>query len=146
MEKSEVITTLNELAEISRDGEQGFLAAAEDVENPTLKAVFRTAAARCAEGARELESKIVSLGGEPSKSGSMTGAMHRAWTNLKAALASRSELAVLEEVERGEDAAKDAYQQAIAQPLPPEIRSMVQRQYQGVKENHDRVRSLRDAA
>ena len=72
--------------------------------------------------------------------------MHRAWTNLKAALTSRSEQAVLEEVERGEDAAKDAYQQAIGQPLPPEIRSMVQRQYQGVKENHDRVRSLRDAA
>jgi uncharacterized protein (TIGR02284 family) len=52
----------------------------------------------------------------------------------------------LEEVERGEDAAKDAYQHAIAQALPPEVRSMVQRQYQGVKENHDRVRSLRDAA
>lgn len=146
MDKTEVISTLNELAEISRDGEQGFLAAAEDVQNPTLKAVFRTAAARCAEGARELESKIVSLGGEPSRSGSMTGAMHRAWTNLRAALAGRSERAVLEEVERGEDAAKDAYQQAIAQPLPPEIRSIVHRQYQGVKENHDRVRSLRDAA
>lgn len=146
MEKSEVISTLNELAEISRDGEQGFLAAAEDVQNPTLKAVFRTAAARCAEGARELESKIVSLGGEPVAGGSMTGAMHRVWTNLKAAMTGRSERAVLEEVERGEDAAKDAYQHAIAQPLPPEIRSLVQRQYQGVKENHDRVRSLRDAA
>lgn len=146
MEKSEVISTLNELAEISRDGEQGFLAAAEDVQSPTLKAVFRTAAARCAEGARELESKIITLGGEPSRGGSMTSAMHRAWTNMKAALSSRSERAVLEEVERGEDAAKDAYQQAIAQPLPPEIRSLVQRQYQGVKENHDRVRSLRDAA
>ncbi|MGJ0394799.1 MAG: PA2169 family four-helix-bundle protein [Methylocystis sp.] len=146
MEKSEVISTLNELAEISRDGEQGFLAAAEDVQDPTLKSVFRTAAARCAEGARELETKIVSLGGEPARSGSMTGAMHRAWTNVKAAMSSRSERAVLEEVERGEDAAKGAYQQAIAQPLPPEIRSLVQRQYQGVKENHDRVRSLRDAA
>lgn len=146
MDKTEVISTLSELAEISRDGEQGFLAAAEDVQNPTLKAVFRTAAARCAEGARELETKIVSLGGEPSRGGSMTGAMHRAWTNLKAAMTSRSERAVLEEVERGEEAAKDAYQQAIAQPLPPDIRSIVQRQYQGVKENRDRVRSLRDAA
>ncbi len=146
MEKSEVISSLNELAEISHDGEQGFLAAAEDVQNPTLKSVLRTAAARCAEGAGELDSKIVSLGGEPSRGGSTTGAMHRAWTNLKAALTNRSERAVLEEVEPGEDAAKDAYQQAIAQPLPSEIRSMVQRQYQGVKENHDRVRSLRDAA
>jgi len=146
MDKSEVITTLNELAEISRDGEKGFLVAAEDVENPNLKDLFRTAAARCAEGAKELESKIVSLGGEPSSGGSMTGAVHRTWTNLKAALASRSEKAVLEEVERGEDAAKDAYQQAIAQPLPAEVKSMIERQYQGVKENHDRVRNLRNAA
>lgn len=146
MDKSEVITTLNELAEISRDGEKGFMVAAEDVENPNLRDLFRTAAARCAEGAKELESKIVSLGGEPSSGGSMTGAVHRAWTNLKAALASRSEKAVLEEVERGEDAAKDAYQQAIAQPLPAEIKSLIERQYQGVKENHDRVRNLRNAA
>ncbi len=146
MENSEVIETLNDLAEISRDGEKGFLAAAEDVQDPQLKAIFRSAAARCAEGARELESKIVSLGGETSESGSVTGAVHRAWTNLKATLTDRTERAVLEEVERGEDAAKEAYEHAIAQPMPPEIRTIVQRQYQGVKENHDRVRSLRDAA
>lgn len=146
MENSEVIETLNDLAEISRDGEKGFLAAAEDVQDPQLKAIFRSAAARCAEGARELESKIVSLGGETSESGSVTGAAHRAWTNLKATLTDRTERAVLEEVERGEDAAKEAYEHAIAQPMPPEIRTIVQRQYQGVKENHDRVRSLRDAA
>lgn len=146
MENSEVIETLNDLAEISRDGEKGFLAAAEDVQDPKLKAIFRSAAARCAEGARELESKIVSLGGETSESGSVTGAVHRAWTNLKATLTDRTERAVLEEVERGEDAAKEAYEHAIAQPVPPEIRTIIQRQYQGVKENHDRVRSLRDAA
>ncbi len=146
MENSEVIETLNDLAEISRDGEKGFLAAAEDVQDPKLKAIFRSAAARCAEGARELESKIVSLGGETSESGSVTGAVHRAWTNLKATLTDRTERAVLEEVERGEDAAKEAYEHAIAQPMPPEIRSIIHRQYQGVKENHDRVRSLRDAA
>lgn len=146
MENIEVIETLNELAEISRDGEQGFLAAAEDVQDPKLKTMFRSAAARCAEGAKELEAKIVGLGGEPSQGGSVTGTVHRAWTNLKAVVTGRSERAVLEEVERGEDAAKEAYEHAIAQPVPPEIRSIIQRQYQGVKENHDRVRSLRDAA
>ena len=49
------------------------------------------------------------------------------------------------ECEKGEDAAKKAYQDALAKDLPPDVRSMVERQYQGVKENHDRVRDLRHA-
>lgn len=146
MDKSEVIATLNDLAEISRDGEKGFLAAAEDVQDPQLKDIFKNAAGRCAEGARELESKIAGLGGDASKGGSAIGAAHRVWTNLKAAIGGRDRRAVLEEVERGEDAAKALYEQAIAKPLPPEIKTIVQRQYQGVKENHDRVRDLRNAA
>ena len=45
--------------------------------------------------------------------------------------------AVLEECERGEDVAKNAYEAALKKDLPPDIRTVIERQYQGVKENHD---------
>jgi uncharacterized protein (TIGR02284 family) len=53
---------------------------------------------------------------------------------------------VLAECERGEDAAKAAYNAALQKSLPADVRTLVERQYQGVKANHDRVRNLRNAA
>ena len=53
---------------------------------------------------------------------------------------------MLEECERGEDVAKERYSEALTKNLPPEIRSMVERQYQGVLRNHDEVRAMRDVA
>jgi uncharacterized protein (TIGR02284 family) len=142
MDNHDVIATLNDLLEISRDGERGFRTCAEGVESPNLKALFEAAARRCAEGAAELEAKVRSLGGEPAQGGSISGSMHRAWTNIK----SMNEHAVLAECERGEDAAKAAYEAALQKSLPADVRTLVERQYQGVKANHDRVRNLRNAA
>ena len=50
------------------------------------------------------------------------------------------------ECERGEDAAKSAYEKALDEDLPPTIEAIVRRQYHGVKENHDRIRDLRNQA
>ena len=40
MDNQDVIATLNDLLEISRDGEQGFHTCAEGVESPNLKVLF----------------------------------------------------------------------------------------------------------
>ena len=146
MDTQDVIATLNDLLEISRDGEQGFRTCAEGVQSPNLKALFESAARRCAEGAAELDAKVRSLGGEPAQGGSISGSMHRAWTNIKSAITGMNEHAVLAECERGEDAAKAAYEAALQKNLPADVRTLVDRQYQGVKANHDRVRNLRNAA
>ncbi|WP_410343130.1 PA2169 family four-helix-bundle protein, partial [Thioalkalivibrio sp.] len=51
-----------------------------------------------------------------------------------------------DECERGEDVAKESYQEALEnQALPPDIRAVVERQYKGVLRNHDQVKALRDA-
>jgi uncharacterized protein (TIGR02284 family) len=146
MESNEVIKTLNNLVEISRDGERGFRTAAQEARDPQLRNIFESAASRCADGARELESQITTMGGSPSHGGSVTGAWHRVWTSLKAIVTGHSDKAILDEVERGEDIAKTAYESAIAKELPPNIHDIIARQYRGVKENHDRVRDLRNRA
>jgi uncharacterized protein (TIGR02284 family) len=141
-----VVDTLNGLIEISKDGEIGFRTAAAEVKRSDLKAIFHEAANRCAEGAAELQRKVRALGGEPEDSGSAIGALHRRWLDLKSAVTGKDDLAILEEVERGEDAAKAAYVAALRVELPPGIRAVVGRQYQGVKRNHNRVRDLRNAS
>jgi uncharacterized protein (TIGR02284 family) len=54
------------------------------------------------------------------------------------------ELAVLTECERGEDVAKAAYASALDEDLAPRIRRIVERQFRGVVQNHNRVKGLRE--
>ena len=76
--------------------------------------------------------------------GSVGGAVHRGWVNLKSAVAGRTDVAILEECERGEDVAKARYGKALEATLPEDIRRVVKRQYDGVISNHDQIRDLRD--
>ena len=139
-----VISILNDLVETSKDGEQGFRASAEDTKNAELRRVFMDRAENCAKGAADLQQLIQRLGGKPQERGSIAGAVHRGWVNLKSAASGRSDLAILEECERGEDVAKARYRKALDETLPEDVRPIVQRQYEGVQRNHDQVRDLRD--
>ena len=136
---------LNELIETSKDGENGFGKAAQDARSPELKSLFRACATRCAEGARELQQIVQASGGDAEQTGSVAAALHRGWISVKEAMTSRDDKAILEECERGEDYAKAQYKKALEHDLPPNVRAIVQRQYQGVLANHDKVRELRDS-
>jgi uncharacterized protein (TIGR02284 family) len=140
-----ITSILNDLVETSKDGEKGFRAAAEDTKNAELQTVFLRRAQDCATGAADLQQRVARLGGKPEEGGSVAGAVHRGWVNLKAAVSSRTDLAILEECERGEDVAKARYRKALEVTLPEDIRVVVQRQYDGVMRNHDQIRDLRDS-
>jgi uncharacterized protein (TIGR02284 family) len=142
--KDDTVSVLNELIETSKDGERGFEKAAEDAHDAELKSLFGECARRCREGAAELQALVRAEGGSPENTGSAAAAVHRGWMSLKEAVSSRDDKAILEECERGEDHAKAKYRKALEQNLPPDIRATVDRQYQGVLANHDRVRMLRD--
>ena len=144
MENNELIDTLNTLIETSRDGENGFTACAEDAKDASLRAYFTICATRCRESVRTLEELVKYKGGSPEQSGSVLGSVNRAWLNLRAAISSNSDLAVLEECERAEDAAIRAYKHALEKDLPMDVSPVVQIQLNGAQENHDRVRALRD--
>ena len=140
---SKVVSVLNDLIETSKDGDKGFRAAAEDTKNSELQAVFLQRAQDCATSAADLQQLVDKYGGKPEMGGSVAGAVHRGWMNLKAAASGRTDLAILEECERGEDVAKARYRKAL-EDLPDDVRMVVQRQYDGVVRNHDQIRTLRD--
>jgi hypothetical protein len=49
------------------------------------------------------------------------------------------------EAERGEDWTLKAYRTALGTTLPPEIASIIQKQFEEVQEAHNRIKSLRDS-
>lgn len=141
---ADIISVLNNLIEICEDGDKGFRTAAEDTENAELRPVFLKRAQDCSTASNELKKRVVELGGKPDEGGSLAGAVHRGWVNLKAAVSKRTDLAILEECERAEDVAKASYRKALEQDLPADVRTLVQRQCDGAIRNHDQIRDLRD--
>ena len=144
MDNDDVIDELNTLIETCKDGEYGFRTCAEHVKNNELKTVFLTRADGCQRAATELQSIVTRLGGEADTSSSVSGTLHRGWVSAVGTLTGYSDEAMLSECERGEDAALERYRSALKKQLPPDVMSVVQTQYEGVKRNHDQVRTLRD--
>ncbi|MBA2689816.1 MAG: PA2169 family four-helix-bundle protein [Burkholderiales bacterium] len=144
MKSDEVISTLNDLIETSKDGEQGFRTCAKDVESTELKQILTECAERCAEAAQELQNHVVQLGGDPERRGSVAGAVHRGWVDVKAGVTGRDDAAVLSECERGEDVAVRRYKEALEEELPDDVRAVVRHQYEGTVRHHNQIRALRN--
>jgi uncharacterized protein (TIGR02284 family) len=146
MDTDDVIDTLNDLIETSKDGEYGFRTSAEYLRDPQIKQLFNDRAEQCRRAVTELQDCVRQLGGKADDSGSAAGAVHRGWVAVKGTLSGYSDLAILEETERGEDTAMASYRDALQEDLPPQVRELVERQFEGVKRNHAQVRMLRDQA
>jgi uncharacterized protein (TIGR02284 family) len=146
MANDNVISTLNDLIETCKDGQNGFKTAAEGVERSDLKSTFYEYAQQRSRFAGELQTLVRELGGDPENTGSTSAALHRGWINIKSVVTGKDDTSILEECERGEDAAKKAYENATQMQLPSNVSSVVQQQASQVKEAHDRIRDLRNSA
>ena len=140
------ISYMNDLVETCKDGEEGFRQAAEGTQRSDLKSVFQSCSRQRAQFASELQMEVARLGGSPEKSGSMAGALHRGWMDIKSAVTGKDDHAILAEAERGEDVAVKSYREALAKDLPSDIRSLVQKQFEEIQASHNKIRGLRDAA
>ena len=142
---SDVISTLNGLIETCKDGQDGFKVAAEGIERSELKTVFYEFSQQRAEFAGVLQELVRSLGGDPESGGSMSAAVHRGWMDIKSLVTGKDEEAILNECERGEDYAKDAYAAAVQTSLPANILDIVGQQSQAILAAHNRIKALRNA-
>jgi uncharacterized protein (TIGR02284 family) len=146
-EQKEIVSTIDNLIETLRDGQEGFKQAAEGVKAPQLKSLFNEYSSQRLQFVTELQSQASRLSrSEPEESGSAAGALHRAWINLKSAITSGDDHAILAECERGEDSAVEQYEEAMRDNLPAPLSDIVSRQYSDIKSAHDRIRTLRDTA
>jgi uncharacterized protein (TIGR02284 family) len=145
-QQKETISTINDLIETLKDGQEGFRQAAKAVKDPELKSLFNEFSLQRSRFAGELQSQAVALGeSKPEDSSSAAGAMHRAWIDLKSAIAKRDDHAILAECERGEDSAVKEYKEAMEEEnLAASVREIISRQYAEVQSAHDRIKQLRD--
>lgn len=138
---------VNELIETLKDGQKGYAEALTDVEDADLKEIFKKYAAQRARYITELEDQLFKLDLKPEEEGSVTGAVHRAFINLKGLVTGKDRHSILAECERGEDYAKAAYEKAQKiEGLPGDLTAIIAKQAAGIKQGHDEIRDLRDAS
>jgi len=128
---------LNHLIESCRDGERGFITAAEHVNDPTLKSLFVQLAAERARCAEELLPHARRLGGPAAADGTTVAALHRKWIDLKCVLTHDTDHAIVVEAARGDGATIHAFKEAIEGSLPPDTRDIVERQFEAIQEEHN---------
>ena len=144
MKPDQVVSTLNSLIELNRDGQKGFQEAAGKIDSPQIKEFCSKQSLARAQFVGELQPQVRSLGGNPEKTGSVAAALHRGWIDLTSSLGG-GDHAILIATETGEDYAVGEYKKALGETLPAPVRDIVKRQFQSVKRAHDKVKSMRDS-
>jgi uncharacterized protein (TIGR02284 family) len=87
MDKNNAVTVVEKLTEICKDGEKGYKDAAEHTKRSDLKTFFTTQSSERGRFARELQAVLLNLGKmEKKESGTVVGALHRAWIDTKVGL------------------------------------------------------------
>ncbi len=141
--------TLDSLVSTLKDGQIGFREASENVKDTDLKELFSKRSLQRSKFAGELEVALRELGEKDPQDNktSLSGALHRAWIDLKAAVSKHDRYAVLAEAERGEDVAVSAYRDALErEDWSASLRSVIEKQAAEVQASHDEVKALRDAS
>jgi len=137
---------INELIQTCIDGQKGFEEAAKAVDDQTIKDELVGYSWQRQQFASELKSRMEAFGEQPKEHGSVSGALHRGWMDIKSAVGAASGHSILAECERGEDIAEDVYRKAMNKGLPQEYFKVVAMQYQTIQRTHDRIKALRDSS
>jgi len=144
MQNDHAVHVLNSLIETTLDSANGYRQAAENVTDPALRSKFEQRAGRRAQLTSELQGEVRSFGGEPKTDQSMLGAMHNKFVDLKASVTKGSDKAVVDEVERGEDAIKAKFEKAARDDdLPIPVRELVQNALGMIQADHDDISRLK---
>jgi len=149
IKNQEIVDDLNELVKINNDRIQGYEKAVEDNKDPQLDDLFRHYVIQSQNFRSQLADHIVRIDGTgvtDATSTDLTSKIHRAWIDIKAAVTGKDRSAVLSSVEFGENAAIEAYKDAIEKDhIPAYIKEDLQKQLTELQAAYDRIKALQPA-
>jgi uncharacterized protein (TIGR02284 family) len=130
---------LDDLIHTLIDSIKGYENSAQERTESRFVGFFREMARDRREAVNQLQAQSRALGGSPSDQGSVAGALHRRWEDLRAALGG-GDKAVIQEVERGEDYLKEEFERALAdENISEETRAVIRTVYGSVRRGHDQA-------
>jgi uncharacterized protein (TIGR02284 family) len=144
---TESIEILNDLLAINNDRIRGYENAIEETQEDGLKKLFGSMIVESRFMRLELAEEVKNMGGEFETGTTGAGKLYRAWTDIKAVFTGHDRHEILSNCEHGEDAAQEAYLDALADDgLEPYVRTMLLKQQQILRLSHDKIKSMRNAS
>lgn len=147
---SELTEVLNDLIKINYDRIEGYRKAGEESKeyDLSLHAVFQKMADESRKNVSELTNHVRKMGGEAESGSTTMGKIYRTWMDVKNMFTGNDRAAVLSSCEFGEDQAQKAYETALATDaeIDAETRQIIMNQKTNLKQSHDEIKALRDAA
>jgi uncharacterized protein (TIGR02284 family) len=141
----QVEETLRDVIQSLIDGQEGFQKIGEHLKDETLRKYFAAESLKRSQFRGELEELLHKAGVHDVKEkGTVSGAIHRTWGDLKAHLGG-GDHTLLETAEAGEDEAKKAYKKALEKELPLPVKQILTTQYTHIQNSHDYVKAARDS-
>ena len=138
------IQQLNELIEITRDGQRFYHHAHDEVKDVRLQALFRDISQNKTELIRALAVKVGANNEQPAEGGTLIGKLRQVYADTKATLASDEEATYVEQLEEAEDRILHAFEEVL-KDAEPDIQTLLATQMPTVRANHDRMRSLKQS-
>jgi len=144
MAENKDVAVLNTLLATLFDSIEGYEKSAADIRDPKIAQMFTSRAQERRQAATGLQQAVRAAGGEPEDEGSVAGAAHRMFLNLKQAVTGSDDQAIVNEVERGEDYLKEKFEAALNNTdLGATARSAVQTAWESVRSGHDEMSRLK---
>ncbi|MDG9925209.1 MULTISPECIES: PA2169 family four-helix-bundle protein [unclassified Pseudomonas] len=133
---------LNQLIEITRDGEHFYRHAEAAVEDQRLKAVFHDMAQAKVGIIQALALKVAENHDYPAESGTLSGSLHRLYAQTRARMASDGEATYVAELESAEDRLLHAFEEALEE-ADDDLRTVLAPEVPKLRASHERMSELK---
>ena len=141
-----IVDVLLDVIKNLQDGQKCFADIGEHLKDETVKRYFLAESLKRANFRAELENELHRHGvKDVHEEGTVAGSLHRTWGDIKGKVFGSSDHELLATAEQGEDKAKAAYKDALAQELPLPLHQLLSEQNAHIMNSHDYVRNHRDA-
>ncbi|MBU2945459.1 ferritin-like domain-containing protein [Zobellia uliginosa] len=141
----EIEDSINDIIQKNEDAIKGYEKAAENANEIGLKSYFQNKSIERRNFLVELKRAAPALKTRDDVDGSVTGAMHRAWMDVKTFFSGDNDEAMLEEAIRGDNAAIEEYNEVLADThLPLEAASIIRKQRDWLMDDLKTIKTLED--
>lgn len=138
-----LISNLDDLIEVCKDGEQGYKDAADDVKDENLKEQLLKYSVQRSRFLNQLNEIVKNLGGEMEFRGSILGILHRRWMDVRFAVGGSNPELIFKECLRGEKSAMRQYEEVLNSPaLPDDIKHVIQNHYNEITKVSEEISLL----
>ena len=132
---------LSNLVQVCLDAKNRYHAAASHASLGNLRSFLEEQERLRGLWASELQKKIAEMGGEPPKSGTISGTVNRLAMDLNVDLA--GDIVLVNRCEEDAEKTERECEKALANSLPDSCREIVERQHQGIRDARKKLEALR---